>query len=144
MDQVPQLVSVYWKHPDHYWNCNDDEGLSSLNRRENKVVWPLCYTKGLFHVIRKIIEKWKAASILAFPARLSLSLKQVNMLESMWLYIHLIRGFLHFHLNDNTARHQVTMKRIVCTIERAEMQINIIGRAEVMLIKTKETRRRGG
>ncbi len=71
------------------------------------------------------------------------------MLENTWFYIHLIRGFLNFHLNeerwDNTARHPVWMKRIVCTIERAEMQISInrIGRAEVMVIKTIETRRVG-
>ncbi len=75
-----------------------------------------------------------------------------SMLENMWIYIHLIRGFLNFHLNeerwDKLERHrcEVTMKRIVCKIERAEMQISInrIGRPEVMLIKTIETRRRRG
>ncbi len=59
--------------------------------------------------------------------------------EKEFLYSQLFRPI-------STTRHQVTMERIVCAIERLEMQIdiNMVGRAEVMLIKTLKTWRRGG
>ncbi len=51
----------------------------------------------------------------------------------MYLFSHIFKPL-------TTARRQVTMKRIACEIERVEMEvrINIVSRAEVMLIKTVE------
>ncbi len=56
-------------------------------------------------------------------------------------------GYLYMLLSTiSTARRQVTMKRIVCTIEGAEMliSINMVDRPEVMIIKTMEIWRGGG
>ncbi len=46
----------------------------------------------------------------------------------------------------STARRQMTMKEIACTIERVEVRvsINIVNRAGLRLIKTIETWRGGG
>ncbi len=53
------------------------------------------------------------------------------------------QGYLFSHIFKpiTTARRQVTMKRIACTIERVgmEMSINIISRIDVRLIKAIET-----
>ncbi len=54
--------------------------------------------------------------------------------------------FLRYFKAGEPARHQVTMKGIVCTIERVERRVslNIVYRVEDTLIKTTETWKSGG